>query len=73
MRLVTVLNKCCRFKFFVFKKVKFSDREKRYNAWGLIYKTINSKGLKYMKLSCYTIDRWIIFIKNINQSLVQSY
>ena len=47
MRLVTVLNKCCRFKFFVFKKVKFSDREKRYNAWGLIYKTINSKGLNY--------------------------
>jgi transposase len=28
MRLVTVLNKCCRFKTFVFKKVKFTDSEK---------------------------------------------
>jgi len=28
MRLITVLNICCRFKFFVFKKVNFSDNEK---------------------------------------------
>ena len=29
MRLETILNKCCKFKSFVFTKVKFSDSDKR--------------------------------------------